>query len=98
MLFKLLFGDAIFVNVSGCPTLHHGFHASALLRWQLGELVGRDVWHGRHSTHRMSNGNFPQTLLYVERRDIVGGPEDQRAKDDWNKKKLVSHQNSPGVF
>jgi hypothetical protein len=43
----------------------------------------------------MSHGNFPQTLLHVEGRDIVGGPKGQRAKNDWSKKKLVTHQHSP---
>src|SRR5208282_2822170 len=98
VLRKFLFRDAFLANIGAWPTLHHGFYAGALLRRHLGERVGRDVWRGWHPSHGMSHGHFPETLLDVEGRDIVGGPEGERAEDDWGKKKLVSHQHSPGVI
>ena len=98
LLVEFLFGDAFFVDVSGRPTraalLHCGFYASTLLGRHLGKSIGRDGW---HSGHGMSYGHFPEALLDVEGRESVGGPEEQREKDDQSKRKFVSHQESPGV-
>ncbi len=87
--FEFLFGDAFFLD-NGL-VVHHALDAGALLRRHLGESVGRNGRHGWQSGHGKSHGNFPETFLDVEGRDIVGGPEGQRAKDNQGNKKLVSH-------
>jgi len=86
VLFEFLFGDAFFLDAGAWLALHHGFYAGALLWRHLVENVGRNSWHGCHSGHGMSHGDFPEALLDVERSDFVGGPEGQRGKDDQGQK------------
>src|ERR1019366_7691816 len=91
LLFEFLFGDAFLADVGACPALHHGFHAGALLGRDLAQGVGRNRWHGGHAGHGMSHGHFPQTLLDVERGDLVGREQRERENDDRDKNKVGSH-------
>jgi len=94
LLFEFLFGDTLFVDISGWRALHRGLCAGALLRRHPGESLGGD---GGHSSHGMSYGHFPEAFFDIEGRDFDGGPEEQREKNDQSKKKFGSHQDSPGV-